>query len=68
MGTAVVNGRAKGVVTATASSTVLNIIEPDDAVLNDRELEGMDDDELFARRNEVSVYARICSGCSAPYR
>jgi Ca2+-transporting ATPase len=46
-------------VTARAIGLELGIIEPDDAVLNGRELEGMDDDELFARVNEVSVYARV---------
>jgi len=46
-------------VTARAIGLELGIIKPDDAVLNGRELEGMDDDELFARVNEVSVYARV---------
>ncbi len=46
-------------VTARAIGLALGIIEADDAVLNGRELEGMDDGELFARVNEVSVYARV---------
>ncbi len=46
-------------VTARAIGLELGITEPDDVVLNGRELEGMDDDELFARIKEVSVYARV---------
>jgi magnesium-transporting ATPase (P-type) len=46
-------------VTAQAIGRQLGIIDQDDAVLTGRELEGMDDDALYARVMEVSVYARV---------
>jgi Ca2+-transporting ATPase len=46
-------------VTAQAIGRQLGIINQDDAVLTGRELEGMDDDALYARVMEVSIYARV---------
>lgn len=45
--------------TAAAIGRELGIITGDQAVLSGRELEAMSDDELFARVNQVSVYARV---------
>ena len=46
-------------VTAQAIAVELGIIDEGGGVLVGRELEGMDDDELFARVRKVSVYARV---------
>lgn len=46
-------------VTAQAIGRQLGIIDQDDAVLTGRELEGMDEDTLYQRVMEVSVYARV---------
>jgi Ca2+-transporting ATPase len=46
-------------VTAQAIAEQLGMIAPGDEVLSGRELEGMEDDELFARVPGVGVYARV---------
>ena len=46
-------------VTAQAIARELGIVDQDGAVLTGRELESMDDDTLFDRVDEVSVYARV---------
>ncbi|PKN13598.1 MAG: ATPase [Deltaproteobacteria bacterium HGW-Deltaproteobacteria-4] len=46
-------------VTAQAIAAELRIIDEGGGVLTGQELEGMDDDELFAKVRKVSVYARV---------
>jgi Ca2+-transporting ATPase len=46
-------------VTAQAIAVELGIIDAGGGVLTGQELEGMDDDELFARVRKISVYARV---------
>ncbi|MDO9080512.1 MAG: HAD-IC family P-type ATPase, partial [Desulfuromonadales bacterium] len=46
-------------VTAQAIARELGIIDAEGGVLTGQELEGMDDDQLFAQVRRISVYARV---------